>query len=143
MGPDSTPDDDRSQRSDSVGVATLESSRTVDELLRAVADHLDQVGLELFAVIDHSGEAAEAGLVMPDTKLVIFGNPAGGTPIMLAHPLIALDLPLRLLLWETEDGRARVSYNTPEHLADRFDLSDREADVVRVVASVARAVTSE
>ncbi len=142
---ESTPaeNDDGRALSAATGVVTLESRRTVDDLLRAVKSHLDQVGLTLFAVIDHSGEAHEIGLDMPDTKLMIFGNPAGGTPVMLAHPLVALDLPIRLLLWATPDGRTHVSYNTPEYLATRFGLTSQETDALRVVESVARAVTSE
>ena len=125
------------------GVVTLATSRTVDDLLREVAGQLDRMGLDLFAVIDHSGEAAEVDLAMPDTKLMIFGKPVGGTPIMLAHPLLALELPFRLLLWESSDGRAHLSFNSPEHLAFRFELTEAETEALRIVETVARAVTSD
>jgi uncharacterized protein (DUF302 family) len=126
----------------SSGVVTLASRVRVDQVLRRVVTQLDQLGLELFAVIDHSGEAAKVGLMMPDTKLVIFGNPKGGTPLMLAHPLIALDLPLKLLLWETADHNTFVSYNAPSYLAERYRLSTHEADAIRVVETIARSVVS-
>ena len=93
-------------------------------------------------MIDHSGEAAEVGLTMPDTKLVIFGSPRGGTPLMLAHPLIALDLPLKLLLWENTVRCVFVSYNAPGYLATRYELSEHEAVALRVVETVARTIAS-
>jgi len=83
---------------------------------------IDEKGLVLFAVIDHSGEAERAGLEMPDTKLVIFGSPIAGTPVMTAAPLAALDLPLKLLVWEDADGDVWVSYNSPAYLAARHHL---------------------
>ena len=128
---------------DAPGVTTLRASGRVDEVLQRAVAKLEGLGLEVFAVIDHSGEAAKIGLTMPDTKLVIFGNPKGGTPLMVAHPLVALDLPLKLLIWETEDHEAFVSYNTPGHLADRYGLNDGEAGALRAVDAIAQAVVSE
>jgi uncharacterized protein (DUF302 family) len=124
------------------GIVTLASSVDVDQLLRRVVVQIEKLGLELFAVIDHSGDAEDAGLAMPDTKLVIFGNPKVGTPLILAHPLIALDLPLKLLLWETSDEEVFVGYNAPSYLAERHGLSAPEADSIRVVEAIARAVVS-
>jgi uncharacterized protein (DUF302 family) len=83
-------------------------------------------GLELFAVIDHSGEAAARGLELRDTKVVVFGSPVAGTPVMQAAPLAALDLPLKILVWD-EDGQTRVSYTAPSELAARYGLSDELA----------------
>jgi uncharacterized protein (DUF302 family) len=80
--------------------------------------------LTLFAVIDHSGEAKRVGLTMPDTKLVIFGSPMAGTPVMVAVPLAAIDLPLKLLVWEDAIGSVWVSYNSPSFIAERHDLSE-------------------
>jgi len=76
----------------------------------------------VFALIDHSGEAAKVGMKMRPTKLLIFGNPKGGTPLMLAAPSIAIDLPLKILIWEDEQEKVWVSYNTPEYLAERHGL---------------------
>jgi uncharacterized protein (DUF302 family) len=78
--------------------------------------------MKVFAVVDHSGEAAAAGLELRDTKLVIFGSPQAGTPVMEAAPLAALDLPLKVLVWADGD-RTKVSYTAPEELAARYDLS--------------------
>jgi len=79
--------------------------------------------LKVFAVIDHSGEAENVGLHLRDTKLVIFGNPAAGTPVMQSAPLAALDLPLRVLVWASDDYQTKVSYTTPSALARRYGLS--------------------
>jgi uncharacterized protein (DUF302 family) len=128
--------------SDPPGIVTLESSVGVDELLRRVVAHVQSLGLEVFAVIDHSGAADEVGLTMPDTKLVLFGNPRGGTPLMLAHPLIALDLPPKLLIGSTTDDHVFLSYNAPTYLASRFELSKRETETVGIVDAIARAVVT-
>jgi uncharacterized protein (DUF302 family) len=83
-------------------------------------------GLKVFAVIDHSGEAAAHGLELRDTKVVLFGSPVAGTPVMQAAPLAALDLPLKVLVWD-EDGQTRVSYTAPSELAARYGLCDELA----------------
>jgi uncharacterized protein (DUF302 family) len=83
-------------------------------------------GLKVFAVIDHSGEAAAHGLELRDTKVVLFGSPVAGTPVMQAAPLAALDLPLKVLVWD-EDGQTRVSYTAPSELAARYGLRDELA----------------
>jgi uncharacterized protein (DUF302 family) len=75
-------------------------------------------GLKLFVVIDHSGEAVAAGLELRDTKVVIFGSPQAGTPVMAAHPLVALDLPLKVLVWD-DGGQTKISYTAPDELANR------------------------
>jgi uncharacterized protein (DUF302 family) len=128
---------------DGQGVVTLKCSVGVDQLLRRVVVQLDNHGLELFAVVDHSGEAGEVDLAIPETKLVIFfGNPRAGTPLLRTHPLIALDLPLKLLVWETDDHDVFVSYNAPSYLADRYGLSEQETQPLRVVDTIAQAVIS-
>ncbi len=106
-------------------------------MLRRVVAEIEARQLTIFSVVDHSGEAAEVGLTMPETKLVIFGSPLHGTPLMLAHPELALDLPLKLLIWERGPGEVFVSYNTPEFLADRHGLSAPETDALRGVAVIA------
>jgi uncharacterized protein (DUF302 family) len=82
--------------------------------------------MKLFAVIDHSGEAEAAGLELRDTKLVIFGSPQAGTPVMAASPLAALDLPLKVLVW-ADDHQTKIAYVSPEELAARYSLSDELA----------------
>jgi uncharacterized protein (DUF302 family) len=89
-----------------------------ETLLRLEAD-LAKRGIPILARIDHSGGAADVGLVMPTTELVIFGNAKAGTPLMLAAPTLALDLPLKVLVWEDAAGKVRVSYNAPEYLQER------------------------
>jgi uncharacterized protein (DUF302 family) len=104
------------------GVVTKVSPRsvadTVDRLVRLVHDK----NMKVFAVIDHSGEAKNVGLDLRDTKVVIFGSPTAGTPVMVAAPLAALDLPLKVLVWD--DGSTKISYTAPAALADRYDLSE-------------------
>ncbi len=123
------------------GVETVSSAVGVEQMLAAVLAELERRGLDLFAVIDHSGEAVDVGLALPDTKVVIFGNPKGGTPLMVAHPLVALDLPLKLLLSESAGGHTFVAYNAPEFLAARYGLSDDERAALGVVGDIARVVS--
>ena len=92
---------------------------TVTRLLAAAAAR----DLKVFAVIDHSGEAADAGLQLRDTKLVIFGSPTATTPVMVAAPLAALDLPLKVLVWFADDCQVKLSYTAPGTLARRYGLS--------------------
>jgi uncharacterized protein (DUF302 family) len=106
------------------GVVTKASSRSVAETVERLQRLIDEKGLVLFAVIDHREAAIRAGLEMPDTRLVLFGSPAAGTPVMVAAPLAALDLPLKLLVWEDGDGAVWVSYNSPAYLAERHHLGD-------------------
>lgn len=95
---------------------------TMSRLTALIAER----GLKVFAVVDHSGEAAAAGLALRDTKLVIFGSPKAGTPAMVAAPLAALDLPLKVLVWD-DNGQTRVSYTAPDALAARYGLSEELA----------------
>jgi uncharacterized protein (DUF302 family) len=90
-------------------------------------------GITLFALIDHSGEAEKAGLKMPPTKLLIFGSPKGGTPVMLAAPTIAIDLPLKVLVWEDARGKAWISFNDPAYLQKRHQAP---GDLVKNVSVV-------
>ena len=101
------------------GLAHQASSHTVEQTLARAEGLLAAKGIKVFARIDHSGEAARAGLAMKPTQLLIFGNPAGGTPLMLAAPSTAIDLPLKLLVWEDAAGQVWITYNTPEYLQAR------------------------
>jgi uncharacterized protein (DUF302 family) len=83
---------------------------------------LQAQGLAIFCRIDHSGEAEKAGLKMPATQVIIFGSPKGGTPLMIASPTVAIDLPLKALIWEDEDSKVWVSYNSPEYLKQRHNI---------------------
>jgi uncharacterized protein (DUF302 family) len=104
------------------GVVDVPSNHSVDQTVDKLKSILQSKGITLFTVIDHSGEAAKAGITMPPTKLLIFGNPKGGTPPMLAVPSIALDLPLKILVWEDKQGKVWLSYNSSEYLKERYGL---------------------
>ena len=104
------------------GINHKPSRHSVDEVLRKLQSILAARGVTIFALVDHSGEAEKVGMHMPPTKLLIFGNPKGGTPLMLAAPSIAIDLPLKILIWEDVAGKVWVSYNSPEYLRERHGV---------------------
>jgi uncharacterized protein (DUF302 family) len=106
------------------GIISKSTTRTVDETVERIKTLLQSKGIKLFAVIDHSGEAEAIGIKMAPTKLLIFGNPKGGTPLMLASPTVAIDLPLKLLVWQDARGDRWISYNSPHYLKDRHSLPD-------------------
>lgn len=119
------------------GIVTIPGNRSVDETVATIKTMLQAKGVTLFAVIDHSGEAAKVGMKMPNTKLLIFGNPKGGTPLMLAAPSIAIDLPLKILVSEDSEGKVWVSYNSPEYLKERHGLPQDLVQNIAVVATLA------
>jgi len=104
------------------GIISKPSNHSVDQTVDKLKSILDARGVTLFALVDHSGEAAKAGLNMRPTKLLIFGNPRAGTPVMLAAPSIAIDLPLKILVWEDARGRVWLSYNDPAYLQRRHGI---------------------
>lgn len=104
-------------------IITKTASYSVNDAVIKLCELIEERGLSLFAIVDHSGEARRIGLELRDTKLVIFGSPAAGTPVMQSVPLIALDLPLKVLVWDDE-GQTRVSFTSPEALAARYNLSN-------------------
>ena len=123
------------------GLLQVVSRYPVDETVRRIESLLGQKGLQVFAVIDHSGEAQKVGLKMRPTKVVIFGSPKGGTPLMVAAPTLAIDLPLKALVAEDERGKVWVSYNTPEYLRQRHGVpEDLINNIAGVGAMVAKAV---
>lgn len=103
---------------------THPSPYPVPETLDRLEAILHAKSITVFARIDHSGEAEKVGLTMPPTQLLIFGNPKGGTPIMVAAPLAAIDLPLKALAWQDAEGKVWVSINDPRYLQGRYDLSE-------------------
>jgi uncharacterized protein (DUF302 family) len=105
------------------GIITKASRFPVSETVERLQNAIKTKGLTLFAHVDHSGEAAKAGLTMQDAHLLIFGNPRAGTPIMVASPLAALDLPLKVLIWKDRDGSVKVSYNSTTYLATRHGIT--------------------
>jgi len=112
------------------GLVEVASRYSVDETVQRLTRAFTEKGMQIFAVIDHSGEAAKAGLKMPATKVVIFGSPKGGTPLMLAAPSLAIDLPLKALVAEAND-KVSVTYNDPEYLKDRHGVP---ADLIKNLA---------
>ncbi len=104
------------------GIVSKTSNYSVDETVRKLQAVLAAKAITVFALIDHSGEAEKAGMKMPPTKLLVFGNPKGGTPLMLAAPSIAIDLPLKILVAEDDQGKVSVSYNSPAYLGERHGL---------------------
>jgi len=121
------------------GVITMASPRSVTDTVSRVTEMLEAKGVKVFAIIDHSGEAAKVGLELRDTKVVIFGSPKGGTPAMLATPLLALDLPLKVLVWD-DHGQTRVSHTAPSTLAARYGLSDELAAPLAVIGPLTDAL---
>jgi uncharacterized protein (DUF302 family) len=104
------------------GIVDKPSNHSVDETVDRLKNILQSKGVKLFALVDHSGEAEKAGMKMPPTKLLIFGNPKGGTPMMLAVPSVAIDLPLKILVWEDANKKSWVSYNSLAYLQQRHNL---------------------
>jgi uncharacterized protein (DUF302 family) len=131
------------QMSTADGIVTKASRRSVDETVARLTQLIEDRALTLFAVIDHSGEAKRVGLEMPETKLLIFGSPAAGTPVMVAAPLSALDLPLKVLVAEDADGAVTVSYNAPAYLADRHHLGDELRSRLEAIGPITDAAVAD
>lgn len=119
------------------GIVTIPSVQSVDQTVKKLEGILQAKGVKLFCVVDHSGEAEKAGMQMRPTKLLIFGNPKAGTPLMIASPTIAIDLPLKILVWEDAEGKVQVSYNSVAYLQARHDLSPELIQNIAVVEALA------
>ena len=104
------------------GVVSTPSNHSVDQTVERLKGILRAKGVTLFALVEHSGEAEKEGMKMRPTKLLIFGSPKAGTPLMLAAPCIAIDLPLKILVWEDGQGKVWVSYNSPAYLQKRHGV---------------------
>ena len=119
------------------GIISKASNHSVDETVEKLKAILQAKSVMLFALVDHSGEAAKVGLKMPPTKLLIFGSPKAGTPLMLASPSAAIDLPLKILVFEDASGKVWVSYNSPSYLAKRHNLPPDLLQNIAVVEALA------
>lgn len=119
------------------GFVSKPSKYSVDETVARFESLLNSKGVKFFALVDHSGEAEKAGLKMPPTKLLIFGNPAAGTPVMLAVPSIAIDLPLKVLIWQDSAGAVWISFNDPAFLAMRHSVPSELTRNISVVGALA------
>src|SRR5207302_5779679 len=115
------------------GIINKLTHHSVNETVEKIKGILQAKGIMLFALIDHSGEAEKAGMKMRPTKLLIFGSPKAGTPLMLAAPSIAIDLPLKILVWEDAQGKVWVSYNCPDYLKERHGVPQELLQNIAVV----------
>jgi uncharacterized protein (DUF302 family) len=119
------------------GIIDQPSNYSVEQTVERLKGILQSKGVTLFALIDHSGEAENAGMKMPPTKLLVFGNPKAGTPLMLAAPSSAIDLPLKILVWEDARGKVWVTYNSPAYLLERHSLPPELVQNIAVVETLA------
>ncbi len=124
------------------GLVTKLSPRSVPDTVARLSELIESKGLKLFAVVDHSGAAAANGLELRDTKVVIFGSPKAGTPVMQAAPLAALDLPLKVLVFD-DDGQTKVVYTSPSELAARYGFGDELAERLAGIHALADATVQE
>lgn len=115
------------------GLVHLRSPYSVPETVTRLESVLRASNLTVFALVDHSGEAKKVGLAMRPTQLIVFGSPKGGTPLMVASPTLAIDLPLKALAWEDADGKVWLSYNSPDYLKRRHEIPD---DLLKNIAGV-------
>jgi uncharacterized protein (DUF302 family) len=119
------------------GLLQVASKYSVDETVQRFEAVLAERAVKVFAIIDHSGEAEKAGLKMRPTKVVIFGNPKSGTPVMVAAPTLAIDLPLKALIWEDDGGKVWISYNSPEYLQQRHGVPEELIKNIAVAGALA------
>lgn len=122
---------------ESRGIVDKPSHHSVDETVEKLKNILQSKGVTLFALVDHSGEAEKVGMKMRPAKLLIFGSPKAGTPLMLASPSVAIDLPLKILVWEDSQGKVWVSYNSPDYLKERHGLPQELMQNIAVVEALA------
>lgn len=124
------------------GIVEIPSSHSVEQTVSRLKEILGSRGLTVFALVDHSGEASHVGLTMPPTKLLIFGSPKAGTPLMLAAPSAAIDLPLKLLVREDPQQKVWISYNSPDYLQRRHRFPQELLTNVEGVEKVAAAAAT-
>ena len=119
------------------GIIDKASNHSVEQTVEKLKSILQSKGVTLFALVDHSGEAEKVGMKMRPTKLLIFGSPKAGTPLMLAAPSVAIDLPLKILVWEDNQSKVWVSYNSPNYLRERHGLPPELQQNIAVVETFA------
>jgi uncharacterized protein (DUF302 family) len=119
------------------GIISKPCNHSVDDTVKTLKEILQVKGATLFAFVDHSGEAEKVGMKMLPTKLLIFGSPKAGTPLMIAVPNIAIDLPLKILIWQDTDGKVWVTYNSPAYLQERYGLPPDLMQTISVVETFA------
>jgi uncharacterized protein (DUF302 family) len=119
------------------GIVNTLSNHPVDQTVEMLKTMLRAKGVALFALVDHSGEAEKVGMKMRPTKLLIFGSPKAGTPLMQAAPSIAIDLPLKILVWEDDQSKVWISYNSPQYLQRRHGLPQDLLQNIAVVETLA------
>jgi len=124
------------------GLIHLSSPYSVAETTKRLESTLQRKGIQLFCHIDHSGEAEKVGLKMPPTQLLIFGNPKSGTPLMVAAPTVAIDLPLKALIWEDAARRVWVTYTSPEYLQQRHNLPPELLINIAVIGELLNSVVA-
>jgi uncharacterized protein (DUF302 family) len=124
------------------GIVDRPSNHSVEQTVAKLQSILQGKGITLFALVDHSGEAEKVGLQLRPTKLLIFGNPKGGTPLMEAAPSTAIDLPLKILVWEDDQGKVWVSYNSPAYLQARHGFPPDLIQNIAVVEALAAAAAA-
>jgi uncharacterized protein (DUF302 family) len=122
------------------GLVHLSSPYSVPETINRMESLLQAQGLAVFARIDHGGEAERVGLKMRPTQVIIFGSPKAGTPVMMASPSLAIDLPLKALIWEDAGGKVWASYNTPEYLKQRHNIPEELVKNIAGIATLLRRV---
>jgi uncharacterized protein (DUF302 family) len=122
------------------GLIDLPSKHSVDETLDKLRGILAGKNITVFTTVDHSGEAAKVGMKMLPTKLVIFGNPKAGTPVMIASPSSAIDLPLKILIWEDDHGKVWITYNSSAYLQQRHNVPAEVLPNISVIEVLAKAV---
>ena len=121
------------------GIVSRPSSRSVDQTVQKLQELLQAKGIALFALIDHSGDAEKIGMKMRPTKLLIFGSPKAGTPLMLAAPSSAIDLPLKILVWEDGQRKVWISYNSPQYLQMRHGFPQGLLQKIAAIETLATA----
>jgi uncharacterized protein (DUF302 family) len=134
---DSKHDEERPMAAQSRGIIDKPSNHSVNDTVDKLKNILQSKGVTLFALVDHSGEAEKVGMKMAPTKLLIFGNPKAGTPLMLAAPSSAIDLPLKILIWQDAQEKVWVSYNDPGYLKERHGLPQDLLQNIAIVETLA------
>jgi uncharacterized protein (DUF302 family) len=124
------------------GLIHLSSPYSVAETTKRLESTLQAKGIQLFCHMDHSGEAEKVGMKMHPTQLLIFGNPRGGTPLMLASPTVAIDLPLKALIWEDAGNKVWVTYNSPEYLQQRHNIPPELLKNIAVIGDLLKTVVA-